>query len=113
MVGYENRENSLITNLQMTKTIWPQITKCHICGKSANPAKYLSPQICGFAICRIYFQADHLPIRFTFVKDDHTYGGFSQVAVKIKIILPMGSWVHYLYNVHTYINHPIHRIQPP
>jgi hypothetical protein len=28
--------------------------KCHIFGKSANLKNYLSPQICGFAICGTY-----------------------------------------------------------
>ncbi len=30
--------------------------KCHICGRSTDPTNYLSPQICGFAICVSYLR---------------------------------------------------------
>jgi len=55
-----------ITNPQITN---PQIinhkssaylkSKCHIYGKSASQANYLSPQICGFVICITYLSTTH------------------------------------------------------
>jgi hypothetical protein len=39
---------------QITKKTEPtnrKSAKCHICGRSANLTNYLSPQICGLAIC--------------------------------------------------------------
>jgi hypothetical protein len=38
------------------------LRKCHICGKSANLTNYLSPQICGFAICGTYVCVNRTPL---------------------------------------------------
>jgi hypothetical protein len=35
-------------------------TNCHTCGRSANITNFVSPQICGSAICGTYLRTAHL-----------------------------------------------------
>ncbi len=46
-----------------SQKIWPansKSAKCHICGRSANAKKNVSPQICGFALRGTYLRTAHL-----------------------------------------------------
>ncbi len=42
--------------------------KCHICVRFANLTNYLSPKICGYAICGIYLRTTHLCMYITFTE---------------------------------------------